>query len=200
MKKEARAEAEKMFVKAGGKITNREVAKAVNVNPLTIARWKNEDNWGTKLKKSEPSQPSNATGSGIIVRKKAARDKAIKIYLEADGNVTNKELAKRVGVSAATVSKWKEQDNWDDRLSSAKEFNIKSGCPDEEPIDIGELVSPGQIVEINRRIQNLLARDYLTAGEIADLATAKSDLLEAVLTYMDIVREIGELETRIETE
>ncbi len=196
MKKEARAQAEKIFIKAGGKITNRDIAKAVNVNALTIGRWKNEDKWGAKLKGDEPSQVTTGAASGTIVRKKAARDKALNIYIEAEGNITNKELAKRTGVSPATISKWKEQDKWDDQLAPAREFDIKSAQRDEQQIDIGELVSPEQIVEINRRIDNLLARDYLTAGEIADLATAKSDLLEAVLTYMDIVREIGEIETR----
>ena len=79
-------------------------------------------------------------------------------------------------------------------LERASEIRISP--KEEQEIDIAELVSPEQIVEINRRIENLLARDYLTSSEIADLATAKSDLLEAVLTYMDIVREIGEIETR----
>lgn len=196
MKKEARAQAEKIFIKAGGKITNRDIAKAVEVNALTIGRWKHEDKWGAKLKGDESSPAVTGAASGTIVRKKAARDKALNIYIEAEGNITNKELAKRTGVSPATISKWKEQDKWDDQLTPAQEFDIKAVLGDEQQIDIGELVSPEQIVEINKKIENLLARDYLTAGEIADLAAAKSDLLEAVLTYMDIVREIGEIETR----
>jgi len=195
MKKEARAQAEKMFIKAAGRITNRDIAKAVNVNALTIGRWKHEDDWVAKLTQAEQSPVMTGAPSGTIVRKKAARDKALKIYIECEGNITNKELAKRTGVSAATVSKWKEQDKWDDQLASAKEFDVRMAQGEEKQIDIAELVSPEQIVEINRRIENLLARDYLTAAEIADLATAKSDLLEAVLTYMDIVREIGEIET-----
>lgn len=196
MKKEARAQAEKIFLKAGGKITNREIAKAVEVNPLTVGRWKREDNWGAKLKQAEPAPDKGRAAPGTIIRKKAARDKALQIYLEADGNITNKELAKQVDVSPATVSKWKEQDGWDEQLILAKSAEIRISPSEEQEIDIAELVSPEQIVEINRRIENLLARDYLTASEIADLATAKSDLLEAVLTYMDIVREIGEIETR----
>lgn len=196
MKKEARVEAEKIFLKAGGKITNRDIAKTVDVNPLTVGRWKREDKWGSKLKKAEPAHAKGRAAPGMVVRKKAARDEALKIYMEMEGSITNKELAKRVGVSPATVSKWKEQDAWDNQLTLMKEAEIRIAPQEEQEIDIAELVSPEQIVEINRRIENLLARDYLTASEIADLATAKSDLLEAVLTYMDIVREIGEIETR----
>ena len=40
--------------------------------------------------------------------------------MEIEGSITNKELAKRVGVSPATVSKWKEQDGWDDQLMLAE--------------------------------------------------------------------------------
>ncbi len=196
MKKEARAQAEKMFLKAGGKITNRDIAKTVDVNPLTVGRWKREDKWETKIKQAEPAHAKGGAAPGTIVRKKAARDKAMKIYMEMEGGITNKELAKRVDVSPATVSKWKEQDGWDNQLFLMKGADIKATPLEGEEIDIGELVSPEQIVEINRRIKDLLARDYLTASEIADLATAKSDLLEAVLTYMDIVREVGEIETR----
>lgn len=196
MKKEARAEAEKMFLKAGRKITNREIAETVGVNPLTVGRWKREDKWGDKLKQAEQEPAKGAAATGTIIRKKAARDKALQIYLEADGAITNKELAKRVDVSPATISKWKEQDGWDDQLLLEQASEIRISPKEEQEIDIAEMVSPEQIVEINRRIENLLARDYLTSSEIADLATAKSDLLEAVLTYMDIVREIGEIETR----
>jgi len=196
MKKEARAQAEKIFLKAGGKIPNRDIAKTVEVNPLTVGRWKREDKWGTKLKQAEPAPAKSSAAPGTIIRKKAARDKALQIYLQAEGNITNKELAKRVDVSPATISKWKEQDGWDDQLILAKGAEIRINPSEEQEIDIAELVSPEQIVEINRRIEDLLARDYLTSSEIADLATAKSDLLEAVLTYMDIVREIGEIETR----
>ncbi len=64
----------------------------------------------------------------------------------------------------------------------------------EQPeLDIGELASPEQIIEINRRIDDLLKRDYLTARELADVAEAKCDLLEAVQTYLAIVREVGEI-------
>jgi uncharacterized protein YjcR len=196
MKKEARAQAEEMFLKSGGKITNRDIAKTVEVNPLTVGRWKREDNWGAKLRQAEQAPTKGRAVPGTIIRKKAARDKALQIYLEAEGNITNKELAKRVEVSPATISNWKEKDGWDDQLMLEKASEIRISPREEQEIDIAEMVSPEQIVEINRRIENLLARDYLTSSEIADLATAKSDLLEAVLTYMDIVREIGEIETR----
>jgi uncharacterized protein YjcR len=192
MKKEARIQAEKMFIKAGGKITNREIAKAVKVNALTVGRWKRDENWEDKLKGVEQTVAPKETGG--VVRKKAASDKALKIYMEAAGNITNKDLAKRVGVSPATISKWKLVDNWIDKLTPEEEvMEAPVEVREARDLDIGELASPEQIIELNRRIDSLLKRDYLSASEIADLAEAKSDLLDAVEIYLAIVREVGEI-------
>jgi len=194
MKKEARIQAEKMFIKAGGKITNREIAKAVKVNALTVGRWKRDENWEDKLKGVEQTVAPKEAGG--VVRKKAASDKALKIYMEAAGNITNKDLAKRVGVSPATISKWKLVDNWIDKLTPEEEvMEAPVEVREARDLDIGELASPEQIIELNRRIDSLLKRDYLSASEIADLAEAKSDLLDAVEIYLAIVREVGEIES-----
>ncbi len=194
MKKEAREKAAKIFLKSGGKVTNRQIAKEVGVNALTVGRWKREDKWATALKKMEQAAAKPKVAG--VVRKKAARDVALQMFLDTGGNVTNKELAAKAGVSPATISKWKEQDGWVKQAAAAKAPEVEEVPQEEQELDIGELVSPEQIVQINKRIENLLSRDYLTASEIADLAEAKSDLLEAVLTYMAIVREVGEIESR----
>jgi hypothetical protein len=212
MKKEARLQAEKMFLKHGGKITNREIADAVKVNALTVGRWKRYDDWDGKLKGIEEAAAKEA--APVTIRKKAARDKALKLYVDAGGNITNKDLARKVGVSPATISKWKEQDAWFDLIEEPateealleelheevlevmkEEPTLPLEATEEPELDVGELASPEQIIEINRRIDDLLKRDYLTAGELADVAAAKSDLLEAVQTYLAIVREVGEMST-----
>ncbi len=189
MKKEARIQAEKMFVRAGGKITNREIAKLAKVNPLTVGRWKRDDDWESKLKEAEHAAPAEASG---VVRKKAARDKAVKLYMEVVGNITNKDLASKVGVSPATISKWKQADGWIDQLIPS-EAEAPAEFEEEAELDIGELASPEQIIQINQRIDSLLKRDYLTASEVADLAEAKSALLEAVDIYLAIVHDVGEM-------
>ena len=195
MKKEARIQAEKMFLKSGGKITNRDIATQVKVNALTVGRWKRDDDWASKLKGME--QPPVKEAAVVTVRKKAARDKAFKLYLDAGGNITNKDLARKVGVSPATISKWKEQDGWIKQIEAPtpeeEEFQPEMEVKEQPELDIGELASPEQIIEINRRIDDLLKRDYLTASELADVAEAKCDLLEAVQTYLAIVREVGEI-------
>jgi transposase len=143
------------------------------------------------LKAGEQAAPKEAAG---VVRKKVARDKAVRLYMEVGGNITNKDLAKKVGVSPATISKWKQADGWIDQLTPS-EVEAPGGLREEAELDIGELASPEQIIQINQRIDSLLKRDYLTASEVADLAEAKSALLEAVDIYLAIVHDVGEMKS-----
>jgi uncharacterized protein YjcR len=195
MKKEARTQALKLYLKHNGKVTNRAIAEQVNVNPLTVGRWKRDDSWDAKLKEKETAVPKEKPAG--VVRKKVARDKAFALYMDAGGNITNKDLASKVQVSPATISKWKEADNW---MRQAEDMEAKPAVealvPVEEQdvdttdLDMGELASPYQIIRINRRIDTLLDKEYLNAGELADLAGAKATLLEAVESYLAIVREV----------
>jgi uncharacterized protein YjcR len=189
MKKEARIQAQKLFLKAQGKITNREIANMVRVNALTVGRWKRDDDWAGKLKEKVEAKAA----SPGVVRKKAARDEALRLYLDAGGNVTNKELALAVDVSPATISKWKEADQWIDEIQAQ---------PEEEPaeeaeeftestdLDMADLASPEQLVHLGKKIDALLAREHLSPAEVADLADAKRNLLEALKVYLAIVREV----------
>ncbi len=193
MKKEAREKAEKMYLKAGGKITNREIASVVSVNPLTIGRWKRDLKWESNLKASVKT----AKAAVPVIRKKAARDKAEKLFVDSGGNVTNRSLADKVGVSPATISKWKELDRWSNKVSRMSAAKAKIPAPAAEArtadLDMNELASPEQIIQINRKIDTLLKREHLTTSEVADLAEAKSDLLEGVEIYLAIVRELKDL-------
>jgi uncharacterized protein YjcR len=194
MKKEARSQALKLYLKLNGKVTNRAIAEQVNVNPLTVGRWKRDDTWDVKLKEKEAAAPKEKPAG--VVRKKVARDKAFGLYMDAGGNITNKDLANKVQVSPATISKWKEADNW---MKQVEHMELKPAeapmAPEEKAaetadLDMGELASPDQIIRINRRIDMLLEKEYLNAAEIADLAGAKSTLLEAVEIYLSILREV----------
>lgn len=180
-----------MFLKAGGKITNREIAGAVKVNPLTVGRWKREDDWEEKLKELQRSGAKEPRAG--VVRKKEARDQALAFYMGAGGNITNKELAMAVGVSPATISKWKEADNWIEQIEMQPVELEEAPTRIEEPgLDMGELAAPEQIIQINHKIDLLLQREHLSASEVADLANAKGDLLEALEIYLNIVRQVSE--------
>ncbi|MEW6347722.1 MAG: phage terminase small subunit-related protein [Thermodesulfobacteriota bacterium] len=194
MKKDQMERAEKMFLKAKGDITNKAIADAVGVNSLTVGRWKKRRAWDEKLEQMAASPAKAGAGQ---VRKRDARDKALDYFLEMGGNITNIDLAKYAGVAAATVSKWKKSDNWEAKLTEEAVEEPEADTDMMIPaldIDIDALANPGQIIQINAKIDQLLARDYLTSGEIAQIAEAKSDLLDAVDIYLNIMREFGQLE------
>ncbi len=188
MKKEARERALKIFLKAKGKVTNKQIADGVGVNPLTVGRWKRKENWERKLKELAKAPAKEAPP---VVRKKAARDKALQIFIDLGGNVTNKALSDKTGVTPATISKWKQQDNWDAKLVPAKAevqpVPEPAMEPKEQETKLALLISPEQIIAINKRIETILQRDHLTASEIAELAAAKRDMLDAVEIYVHIV-------------
>jgi len=204
MKKEARNDALKVFLKAKGKINNKQIAERVGVNPLTIGRWKREDDWQQTLEDKLAEAAREAAPAGEVVRKKAQHDAALKLFLDSGGRITNKEMATTVDVSPATIAKWKNVENWDEQVVAAPpapaapaavaELEAVTEAVEakaELELDMGDLVSPEQIIRINQRIDIMLERDYLTAEDIADLAEAKREALEAVEIYLGIVRELG---------
>jgi uncharacterized protein YjcR len=206
MKKEAREKALKMFLKAKGKITNKSIADTVKVNPLTVGRWKKEHKWDRELKKQEKEAAGKPSGA---VRKTAQRDKALKLFLDSGGNITNKELAQRVGVTAATIAKWKNLDNWNKLAEAAPSAADEAPAASRKPItaepavaekktpviDIRKLASPEHLIEINDRIKMLLARDHLTPAEVAGLARAKRDVIDAVELYVSIEVNLSQFES-----
>lgn len=100
----------------------------------------------------------------------------------------------KVGVSPATKSKWKESNNWIEKiiLQPVEPEETALLVPEKTELDMGELSSPEQIIQINRNIDLLLQRERLTASEVTDLACARENLLEAFETYLTTVRQVSE--------
>lgn len=57
-----------------------------------------------------------------------ARDKGLEIFLEMGGEIKNEEIAKRVGVTANQIRRWKYTDKWKERLAEKKKPK-KGGQP-----------------------------------------------------------------------
>ena len=186
MKKEAREKAEKLF-KSKGKMTNVEIAKKAGVNPLTVGKWKREDDWTKKLTE-KAKEPKETTEPGPI-RKKGAHDDALKLYLDSGGKIANKELAGKVGVSAATISKWKASEDWS-TLPAPKVPQDEAA--EEKEIDLDALASPEHITLLNKRIEDMLSQTYLSPIDLKTLAEAKEAVLGAVSAYVDVIERICE--------
>jgi uncharacterized protein YjcR len=219
MKKKERKKGVQEYLKSEGKIKNKDLADRLGVNPLTVGRWKKEDNWDQELKdymdsKRDKSASKSAPKSKRAQKKPEELELAKKIYLDADGAISNTALAKAVNVTPVTIAKWKKDQNWSDYLRSFDEEEMESdyeeetvddydeveelegerlaleeGSIDTEPLD--GMLAPEQISVMNQKIQRILEREHLSAQELAHLAEAKADLLEGVQTYLNILQDIS---------
>jgi len=54
------------------------------------------------------------------------RDKALEIYLEQEGTISNRKIAEMLSLSEKTVSGWKCKDNWLDRMNGVLKKNERS--------------------------------------------------------------------------
>jgi DNA-binding XRE family transcriptional regulator len=163
------------------------------------------------LNKSSSKAGSNLSSDEKKGLKKAAElEKAKELYLDMNGEISNTDLSKAVGVTPVTIAKWKKDYDWPGLLESVEEAPAFTEQPsfvtqrvidyeeedfeDEEiPFELEKLddmLAPEQISNMNRKIATLLERDHLSAEELAQLAEAKADLLEGVQTYLNILQDI----------
>jgi len=116
------------------------------------------------------------------MRKNDDRKLAEKAFLNDRGRVTNKELARRLGVHPATVARWKKLDEWDVKLvQSVTSVPEAAGTVEEDfyKVDLRH------IGLLNERIDLYLQKKELLPAEIVQLAEAKFHLMNC----MEIINE-----------
>jgi uncharacterized protein YjcR len=213
VKKEARIKAATIFSEANGKISNAEIARQVGVNALTVGKWKEKDGWAAGAEKIKtPAAP----------RKRAALEKAQAIYVESGGKTTNTTLAEKVGVSAATIANWKKAGAWLEMLPSPLRAKAEATetQPTAEPVtsreevsepkgeaapvemvvgheeheeqeeievDLEAIACPGHFAVLNKRIDEMLGRGYLSPLELKIAAEAKEAALRAAAAYLEVL-------------
>ncbi len=97
-------------------------------------------------------------------------------FLEDKGRITNKEMAKTLGVHPATVARWKKADEWDIKL-------MQSLSQPEPRISHDQNVYRTDLDHIrllNERIDSYLARRDLLSSEILELSQAKLNLINCL--------------------
>ncbi len=200
MIKDARQQAEGIFLDANGKITNVTIAKMVEASHFTVGKWKKEDEWTKKL--AAKSEKREKKAGSRPPRKKGAHDQALKLYLEAEGKITNTALASTVGVSTNSIANWKRVEQWAAKLVESKKEPLPPATPSEVPvttspetiaweepvtapqmevteeieeleIDVDKLACPDHINRMNKRIDDLLGQDYLSPTDLRNLGGGK---------------------------
>lgn len=201
MQKEARTKAEKVFLEAKGKISNVEIAKRVGAHPITVGKWKKQDNWAGKLAAGQAKPPQKKEAKPV--RKKTAHEAAFAAYLKTGGKISNKALADQVGVSATTISNWKTAEGWSGKLQPPPAPKIavleKKKAPAKVPpppatpvveeveIDVDQLAAPDHIASLNKQIEEILERGHLSPADLKVMAEAKEATLRAVMAYLEVM-------------
>jgi uncharacterized protein YjcR len=202
-KKEAHAQALKMFLDSKGKIPLKAIAEAVGVSSFSVGRWHKTENWRGKV---EPIKGKRRKVEGVVIRKKDVFNQAVKIFNESGGNISNVKLGKQLRVSTMTIAKWKKMPEW------SQAAQVKAGPepseahppaqivpppevappPQTTAVDLESVTSLQDLLTLNERLGSMLERDFLTASEIEHLSNAKLSLLEAAEVYLGIVKDKGE--------
>ncbi len=107
------------------------------------------------------------------MRKNDARKAAERAFLEDRGRITNKEIARKLGIHPATIARWKRLDEWDMKL--VKSLNKSS--EDDVKADDLYAVDVRHIALLNERIDMYLRKKELLPSEILSLAEAKYHLM-----------------------
>jgi Phage terminase small subunit len=130
-------------------------------------------------------QPYATAGPGDNpMKKNEDRKVAEQAFLSDRGRITNKELAKRLGVHPATVARWKKIDEWDLKL-------VQSVTSPEGAAGLEEdffKTDVRHITLLNERIDSYLKKKELLPSEILELAEAKYHLMNCMEIISDQMR------------
>jgi uncharacterized protein YjcR len=222
VKKEAHEKALAMYLKAGGKIKNVDLGKAVGVNPITIGQWIKKDNWKAKLEEVKaapaPAVKKRKPRESIILKKDAFH-KAVRIFQESGSSISNAELGKKVKVSPQTIANWKKMPEWGQvapvtaRAVPIKEVQIpqevqisqeasrieaapvaqETPKPEMPKANVAAVIASQDLIALNERLRSMLDREYLTAADLEHLSNAKLSLLEAADVYLGIIQDAEDM-------
>jgi hypothetical protein len=114
------------------------------------------------------------------MRKDENRKLAERIFLDEEGRIANKELAKRLDVHPASIARWRKLDSWDRKLA---EGDVSM---EDEPYELDFYdVDLRHIRLLNARIDSYLSKSELLTSEIRELAEAKYHIMNCV----EIIRD-----------
>lgn len=118
------------------------------------------------------------------MKKNEDRKLAEQAFLNDRGRITNKELAKKLGIHPATVARWKRLDDWDRKLVQS----VGEREPAVQPEDDFYTVDMRHITLLNERIDWYLQKKELLPSEILELAQAKFHIMNCMEIINDQMR------------
>ncbi len=118
------------------------------------------------------------------MKKNEDRKLAEQTFLGDRGRITNKELAKKLGIHPATVARWKRLDDWDRKLVQSVADRDESL----QPADDFYNADMRHIHLLNERLDLYLQKKELLSSEILELAQAKFHIMNCMEIINDQLR------------
>lgn len=118
------------------------------------------------------------------MKKNEDRKLAEQTFLSDRGRITNKELAKKLGIHPATVARWKRLDDWDRKLVQS----VADREEPEQPADDFYTTDLRHIGLLNERLDLYLQKKELLSSEILELAQAKFHIMNCMEIINDQLR------------
>jgi hypothetical protein len=127
------------------------------------------------------------------MKKNQDRKNAERNFLKDRGRITNKEMAKKMGVHPATIARWKKADEWDLKLiqTISDENIVEAGDEDFFKVDLRHLNL------LNERIEVHLQKKDLLSSEILDLSQAKLNIISCVEILNEQIKSFNFREARL---
>ena len=127
------------------------------------------------------------------MKKNQDRKNAERNFLKDRGRITNKEMAKKMGVHPATIARWKKADEWDLKLiqTISDENVVEAGEEDFFKVDLRHLNL------LNERIEIHLQKKDLLSSEILDLSQAKLNIISCVEILNEQIKSFNFREARL---
>jgi len=116
------------------------------------------------------------------MRKNEYRKVAEETFLSDRGRITNKELAKKLGIHPATIARWKKLDEWDRKLVQSVTSPHPAAIAAQDDVSDLDL---RHINTLNERIETYLQKKELLSSEIMELAQAKFHLMASMEIILD---------------
>lgn len=209
-----------LYLKSKGKITNKDLATKVKVNPITVGKWKKDGDWEAKLKeqdsasvpakarktpakvetpkpaktarkapaKAEAPKPSPSRRSARgprALRKPEVFNKALTMFVESGGKITNTVLAEATGVTLATVAKWKKMPQW--VVADLPQAAVKETTP--SPV-VEPSVAPVTTVDLRRVLENLSGLNQTIEHQIMSLVETKAQVLLGIQQCQMVLKQM----------
>jgi hypothetical protein len=181
-KKEAHAQALKMFIESKGKTPLQAIAKAVGVSSVSVSRWHQKENWKEQIGtlkaapavtekekvapiKAAPAVKKRKSAESVVIRKKGLFDQAVKIFNESGGKISNVALAKQLDINSTSIARWKKMPQWSQAVVvTVSPEAVETTSPPEVAPPPLEVVSAPQAAEFDVETITSL-QDLITLNE-----------------------------------